>query len=168
MKKPPKLYSHNSNRSLNTSASAHLISFKEHDDNNTNDDINCKEPYYEHCFEQISKIGEGSFGEVFKVKSREDGQYYAIKISKYLFRNETYRQERLEEVRRYEEFSEHEHCVTLYKAWQQEDRLYMQMELCRSSLEAYVTENGAISESMVWSILLDLLLVKLQIFLLDL
>lgn len=50
------------------------------------------ESYYEQCFEQISKIGEGSFGEVFKVRSRDDGQLYAVKISKSSFRNEAYRQ----------------------------------------------------------------------------
>lgn len=34
----------------------------------------------------------------------------------------------------------------------------MQLELCRCSLDAFVTENKLISEPMVWSILLDLLL----------
>ena len=33
-------------------------------------------------FEVIGKMGEGSFGEAFKVRSRLDGQLYAIKKSK--------------------------------------------------------------------------------------
>ena len=33
-------------------------------------------------FNVIRKIGEGSFGEAFKVISRIDGQYYAIKKAK--------------------------------------------------------------------------------------
>lgn len=94
---------------------------------------------------------------MFKVKSKEDGLLYAVKKSKQYFRSENYRQERLEEVRRYEEFSNHKHCIKLHRAWEQDDRLYMQMELCESSLNCFV-ENKALSEDSVWSILLDLLL----------
>jgi len=30
-------------------------------------------------FEVVGKLGEGSFAEVFKVKRRQDGEYYAMK-----------------------------------------------------------------------------------------
>ena len=30
-------------------------------------------------FELVSKLGEGSFAEVFKMRRKEDGQYYAVK-----------------------------------------------------------------------------------------
>lgn len=110
----------------------------------------------------MEKLGEGSFGEVFKVRSRDDGHYYAIKKSKQFFRGEQYRSCRLEEVRRYEQFSNHEHCVTLYKAWEEDDRLFMQMELCQSSMEDFACEhaskNKLVPESDVWSFLVDLLL----------
>lgn len=33
-------------------------------------------------FEQICKIGEGSFGEAFKVKCLPDGKLYAVKKAK--------------------------------------------------------------------------------------
>lgn len=116
------------------------------------------ESYFQQCFEIVSKIGEGSFGEVFKVRCREDGQFYAVKKSKEYFRSKEYRRERLEEVKRYEEFSEHEHCVTLYRAWEQDYQLYMQMELCHGSLESYVLEKKHIPEPQIWSFMLDLLL----------
>lgn len=103
-------------------------------------------------------MGEGSFGEVFKVRSKEDGLLYAVKMSKQLYRSELYRQERLEEVRRYEQFSGHANCLKFYRAWEQDDRLYMQMELCRESLESYLARKRKIDEEKVWSILLDLLL----------
>lgn len=92
------------------------------------------------------------------MRSKEDGLLYAIKMSKQLFRSELYRQERLEEVRRYEQFSGHANCLRFYRAWEQDDRLYMQMELCRESLDRYLERKRNIPEEKIWSILLDLLL----------
>lgn len=120
--------------------------------------IEKSESYFEQCFDVIERIGEGSFGEVFKVRSRDDGRLYAIKRSIKLYRGESYRQERIEEVRRYEQFSEHEHCITLHKAWEQNDLLYMQLELCQSNLETYATQNTNLNETKLWDILVDLLL----------
>lgn len=117
-----------------------------------------RQTYFEQCFEVLARIGEGSFGEVFKVRSKEDGQLYAVKKSIQLYRSETYRQERIEEVRRFEQFSEHEHCITLHKAWEQNDLLYMQLELCKSNLETYAMHQECISEPEIWNILVDLLL----------
>ncbi|XP_039432118.1 membrane-associated tyrosine- and threonine-specific cdc2-inhibitory kinase [Culex pipiens pallens] len=162
--KPPKLYPKfdaSFSRSLNGSCGASAISFRNggaRAELSTLYQRDKRESYYEQCFEQIAKVGEGSFGEVFKVKSKVDGCLYAVKKSKEFFRGEHYRQERLEEVRRYEQFSEHENCVKLIQAWEQEDRLYMQMELCKGSLEDYVREQRFIPEERIWSILLDLLL----------
>uniref|UniRef100_A0A1A9WLH8 Membrane-associated tyrosine- and threonine-specific cdc2-inhibitory kinase n=1 Tax=Glossina brevipalpis TaxID=37001 RepID=A0A1A9WLH8_9MUSC len=164
--KPPKLkprYDSNFNRKHR----AHAISFRGEEDSRldadslllcTSYDPSVNETYFEQCFTCLAKIGEGSFGEVFKVQSKEDGLLYAVKMSKQLFRSELYRQERLEEVRRYEQFSGHANCVRFYRAWEQEDRLYMQMELCRESLERCLGRKRHISEDKIWSILLDLLL----------
>lgn len=165
-RRPPKLFqkSHESsyhNRSVNQSNLPHLISFKDstiHGSPIQNSTYvpSKKETFFEQCFETIAKLGEGSFGEVFKVRSKEDGRLYAIKKSINWYRGESYRQERLEEVRHYEQFSQHEHCITLYRAWEQYDLLYMQLELCKGSLESLA--NSAVPESRLWEILVDLLL----------
>ena len=42
---------------------------------------NVSEEKYSKYFEEIEEIGKGSFGDVFKVKSKTDNQYYAIKLS---------------------------------------------------------------------------------------
>jgi membrane-associated tyrosine- and threonine-specific cdc2-inhibitory kinase len=122
------------------------------------------DPYFEQCFETICKLGEGSFGEVFKVRSRDDGKLYAIKKTKQIFRSENHRRERLEEVKRYEQFSNNEHCVTMYKAWEQDDLLFMQIELCTGSVEDYVEKIKQVPEDFVWSFLLDMLLVSFASF----
>ncbi|XP_049278109.1 membrane-associated tyrosine- and threonine-specific cdc2-inhibitory kinase [Anopheles funestus] len=157
-RRPPKLV-HPFNRSINASV-ANAISFI--DDSRTELSTlynrNIPDTYYEQCFEQLTKVGEGSFGEVFKVRSRVDGRLYAVKKSKAYFRSTQCRELCLEEVRRYEQFSDHENCVKLYLAWEQEDRLYMQMELCRENLEVYAREQQQLPDERIWSIMLDLLL----------
>lgn len=170
-KRPPKLYQkfHDSsyyNRSINQSI-PQAISFREENTSKENSSSSLlssiykadrPESYFEQCFDVIERIGEGSFGEVFKVRSKCDGRLYAIKKSIKLFRGESYRQERIEEVRRYEQFSNHEHCITLHQAWEQNDLLYMQLELCQSNLETFAAQNANLSESRIWDILVDLLL----------
>lgn len=116
--------------------------------------------YFEQCFETICKLGEGSFGEVFKVRCKDDGKFYAIKKTKQIHRSESHRRERLEEVKRYEQFSSNEHCVKYYKAWEQDDLLFMQIELCIGSVEDYIERIMQVPESFVWSFLLDMLLVS--------
>lgn len=48
--------------------------------------------YFDKCFDLLAKIGEGSFSEVFKVRSKEDGKLYAIKKSNTPYRSEFYRE----------------------------------------------------------------------------
>lgn len=65
----------------------------------------------------------------------------------------------MEEAKRYEQLSEHENCVRLFKTWEQRGRLYMQMELCKYNLSMYVAEKKRVPEKRIWQILLDMLLV---------
>lgn len=173
-KRPPKLYPKEINFFRNGNREPHAVSFRESSSisntstpksKNTSLDLsssfydrNKSESYFEQCFETIRKLGEGSFGEVFQVRCKQDGKHYAVKKMRYFHRGGNYRRERMEEVRRYEEFSGNENCVTLFKAWEQSDVLFMQIELCRGSVEDYVEEVKQVSESFVWSFLLDMLL----------
>lgn len=118
--------------------------------------------YYKQCFEELGMLGEGSFGEVYKVRSKDDGKFYAVKKSKQHFKSEASRREKLEEIKRYEEFANDKHCITLHNAWEEDDRLYMLFELCKGSVDQWASEiasqNQCVSENEVWSFLLDLLL----------
>ena len=77
------------------------------------------------------KLGEGSFGEVYRVRSRDDGKMYAIKKSCRPFRGESDRRQKLAEVEKHERLPQHPNCVQFHKAWEERHLLYIQTELCR-------------------------------------
>ncbi|ESO12356.1 hypothetical protein HELRODRAFT_62778 [Helobdella robusta] len=119
---------------------------------------NKRESYFEQCFEIICKLGSGSFGDVYKVKSKEDGMYYAIKKSKERFKGSVDRKVKLEEVNKHEKLPVHRNCVKFIKAWEEKDHLYIQTELCKMSLSAYADEHHNIAEQLIMNYLIDLLM----------
>jgi len=40
-------------------------------------------------FKDVTLVGEGHYGKVYRAVSREDGKVYAIKVSKEIFHNES-------------------------------------------------------------------------------
>ncbi|CAG2183062.1 unnamed protein product, partial [Oppiella nova] len=109
------------------------------------------------CFIVEKKIGSGSFGDVFKVKSREDGKYYAIKKSRERFKGKSDRERKLEEVCKHEQLPKHPNCVRLFRAWEEKQHLYIQTELCETSLSDFADVNHDIPEPIVCNYLVDLL-----------
>nr|XP_039272803.1 membrane-associated tyrosine- and threonine-specific cdc2-inhibitory kinase-like [Styela clava] len=145
---------------------AHAVSFRDGDgESNLVDsaiqsrfyDSGRSELYFEQCFTIEKKLGEGSFGEVMKVKSLDNGKSYAVKRSREKFRNEADRMRKLDEVKKHEQLPKHPNCVEFVKAWEENHRLYIQTELCSMSVQEYWENKGSISEEKVWSILIDLL-----------
>lgn len=86
--------------------------------------------YFDQCFEVLEKLGQGSFGEVFKVRSREDGKLYAVKKSRQRFRGKLDRRQKLTEVEKHERLPPHPNCVRFHRAWEERQCLYIQTELC--------------------------------------
>ncbi|XP_064384490.1 membrane-associated tyrosine- and threonine-specific cdc2-inhibitory kinase-like [Halichondria panicea] len=113
--------------------------------------------YFEQCFEVLDKLGQGSFGEVFKVRSHEDGKLYAVKKSRQRFRGQWDRRQKLREVEKHENLPPQRNCVRFHKAWEERDCLYIQTELCSESLSEYADHRGRVPERRVWAILVDLL-----------
>uniref|UniRef100_UPI00398F47D4 membrane-associated tyrosine- and threonine-specific cdc2-inhibitory kinase n=1 Tax=Pristiophorus japonicus TaxID=55135 RepID=UPI00398F47D4 len=116
-----------------------------------------EEPYFDQCFHKISKLGRGSFGEVFKVRSKEDGKLYAVKRSMELFRGESDRSRKLEEAQKHERLGAHGNLVRFVRAWEERRQLYIQTELCDTSLQQYAEGRGPLPERQVWGFLADLL-----------
>ena len=103
-------------------------------------------------FEVISKIGEGTFGEAFKVRSRIDGRLYAIKKAKERYLGYKDREAKLTEVYKALKITERKpdrnkispeiksfegteddeekelyrsYCVQVYEAWEESGHLYI-------------------------------------------
>ncbi|ELU06630.1 hypothetical protein CAPTEDRAFT_74696, partial [Capitella teleta] len=117
-----------------------------------------KDLYFEQCFEIECKLGAGSFGEVFKVRSKEDGKHYAIKRSVEKFKGESDRKRKLEEVAKHEKLPAHPNCVGFVRAWEEKKHLYIQTELCRTSLSTYAEHHHNITEKLIWKYMVDLLM----------
>ena len=120
-------------------------------------DENCDELYFQQCFEVFSTLGSGFFGDVFKVRSKEDGKFYAVKKSRERFKGSSDRQAKLQEVAKHEHLPEHPNLVKFYKAWEEQQRLYIQIELCECSLSMFADLNHDMPESVVWNFLIDML-----------
>ena len=141
---------------------AQIISFRSEDSNGSflgkTDNNNDRNLYFEQEFEIISKLGMGSFGEVYKVRCKEDGKLYAVKRSHERFRGESDRRRKLEEVAKHETLPPHPNCVTFYRAWEERQRLYIQTELCKISFSEYTDQHHDMLEEGIWNFLVDLLM----------
>ncbi len=99
-------------------------------------------------FEVIQKIGEGSFGEAFKVRSKIDGQFYAVKKAKEKYLGYRDRDQKLSEVHKSLKISTNKQdtiyassCVKFYEAWEESGYLFIRSELCeKGNLNEYLVE----------------------------
>lgn len=112
--------------------------------------------FFEQCFKVLNKLGAGSFGEAFKVESKEDGKMYAVKKSRARFRGDFDRKQKLEEVHKHEQIQGSKNCVKFYRAWEERQFLFIQAELCEMSLKDYAEKVGFIREDEIWNIIVDL------------
>ncbi|XP_038260683.1 membrane-associated tyrosine- and threonine-specific cdc2-inhibitory kinase [Dermochelys coriacea] len=117
----------------------------------------CREPFFSQCFQLLGHLGRGSFGEVYKVRSKEDGRLYAVKRSVEPFRGAGDRQRKLAEVRKHERVGRHPNCVSFVRAWEERGQLYIQTELCPASLLQHCEGRGTLPEGQVRACLWDLL-----------
>ncbi|KAH6945075.1 hypothetical protein HPB50_007119 [Hyalomma asiaticum] len=96
--------------------------------------------------------------EVYKVRCLDDGRWYAVKVGNRQFRGQRDRRRQLQEVAKHELLPRHPHCVRFIKAWEEDNRLYIQTELCECSLAAYVEKHHNLPEQLIWEFLIDMLL----------
>lgn len=94
-------------------------------------------------FENLGELGSGAFGDVYKVRSKADGQLYAVKRNRRQFRGKRDRDMAMAEVRTMQKLqsvcadsankaksSYSLYVLFFYRAWQEEGFFYCQTELC--------------------------------------
>lgn len=98
-------------------------------------------------FDVLSKIGEGSFGEAFRVRSRLDGNEYAIKKAKQKYLGYRDREAKLSEVHQSLKLSQNgspeyrQYCMAVFEAWEESGYLFIRSELCElGNLNDYIIE----------------------------
>uniref|UniRef100_A0A1A8LL14 non-specific serine/threonine protein kinase n=1 Tax=Nothobranchius pienaari TaxID=704102 RepID=A0A1A8LL14_9TELE len=114
--------------------------------------------YFSQCFTNLGILGKGSFGEVFKVQSNKNGRLYAVKRSAYRFRGNSDRDRSVKEARNHEHLCPHSHILNFVAAWEESGRLYIQTELCSTSLLLHAeSKPPGPDEPAAWAYLCDLL-----------
>eukprot|EP00903_Cladosiphon_okamuranus_P017299 g15940.t1 len=113
-------------------------------------------------FEVKEVIGTGGFGTVYKVRSRVDGCLYAVKCSRRRFKGESDRQNMLMEVYALaavcDSAQETINIVRYHQAWIEDERLYIQTELCETSLEKQLESGHRLEIEGVYAFLRQTLL----------
>lgn len=92
-------------------------------------------------FEILGTLGHGSFGTVYKCRSRLDSREYAVKVAKRRAKGNADRDRIFREVRALAKLSDLPdttafHVVRYHQAWMEEDKLHIVTELCTSTLQA--------------------------------
>lgn len=113
-------------------------------------------------FQIVGTLGNGSFGTVYKCLSRLDGCMYAVKAAKRKAKGIADRDRMLKEVYALAALCDQAdtaafHIVRYHQAWMEENRLYIQTELCSSTLHEEMM-SGPLNEKRRYKVLREMLL----------
>jgi hypothetical protein len=114
-------------------------------------------------FDVIGELGKGTFGSVFKVLSRLDGCMYAVKAAHRPAKGSSDKDRMLKEVYALAALSDQSdsatfHIVRYHQAWMEENRLYIQTELCTCTLSDEIKRNSMNTEQRRYKFLREILL----------
>ena len=126
-------------------------SFDRQDEDNSDSDIQHStkrqqsQSRFHSDFDVIGELGKGSFGIVYQVLSRLDGCMYAVKAAHRPAKGHADKDRMLKEVYALAALSDQAdtatfHIVRYHQAWMEENRLYIQTELCTSTLSTELAQ----------------------------
>ena len=108
-------------------------------------------------YEKLEKIGEGTYGTVFKAKNRESGEIVALKRVRLDDDDEGVPSSALREICLLKELK-HKNIVALYDVLHSERKLTLVFEHCDQDLKKYFDSlNGEIDADVVKSLMFQLL-----------
>eukprot|EP01133_Synstelium_polycarpum_P020000 gene20000-23963_t len=114
---------------------------------------------FDRNFEQVARLGSGSFSDVFKTRARANHHLYAVKQARHVFRGFQERDRAVQEIKNATMMPSHENIVQYLNSWEQAGILYIQTELCeRGTLKDVLEALHPISEDIIWSFLVDVCL----------
>ncbi|XP_027207500.2 wee1-like protein kinase 2 [Penaeus vannamei] len=97
---------------------------------------------YNHEFLELSLIGQGEFGSVYKCRHRLDGCVYAIKKSLKPVAGSVNGRIALNEVYAHAVLGRHPHVVRYYSAWAENDHMIIQNEYCNGGSLADIIDSN--------------------------
>ncbi|XP_044765964.1 membrane-associated tyrosine- and threonine-specific cdc2-inhibitory kinase wee-1.3 [Coccinella septempunctata] len=112
-----------------------------------------QETYFDQVYYRKLKIGEGSFGSVYKAICRDDDKLYAIKH----FNGNHPKSSKYIEVENMGKVGIHENILRFFMAWEEGENVYIKMECCQMSLAQYSKINHNIHEDQLHEILHDVI-----------
>lgn len=144
---------HIKSKCLTTSSKSYYV--------NSNLDFMHSTDKFETDFENCGVLGEGQHSVVYKVRSKADGNFYAVKRLKRRFRGLKDRAKGLEEVKRLKQISGgqtglEDYVVKYYDSWEENDSLYIRTELCKGSLKELANAQLSLPEAEIWRLLTDI------------
>ncbi|XP_055710045.1 wee1-like protein kinase [Phlebotomus papatasi] len=102
---------------------------------------------YEREFVQLTLIGAGEFGHVFKCLNRLDGCIYAIKKSKKPIAGSACERIALNEVWAHAVLGKHDNVVRYYSAWAENNHMLIQNEYCNGGSLQSLLQTRHLNES---------------------
>lgn len=115
-------------------------------------------------FDVLGELGTGNFGTVFAAKSKMDGIDYAVKQSRRAFSGDLDRDNMMLEIRACSKLSASSEddevfsIVRYFSAWIEDEKIYLHMELCETSVEALLKSTHVFDNQEIFLILRHVLL----------
>jgi len=108
----------------------------------------------------LEVLGRGSFGKVYRCINRIDKNEYAIKetFRSFTGKNKVYGLNETQALASLTAFEDNTNVVRYFNSWIEDDRLYLVMEFCPSSLKEERKQKGKMTETAVRKVLRDVCL----------